>query len=306
MKSLAQILQEAEEKKTAIGHFNISDLATLRAIAEAVTDIRTIEHYDVPAILIGTSEGERDFIDVHEAVSAVRDLRGKHDLTVFLNADHTHSLERVKEAAAAGYDAILFDGGKLPLEENIRQTKQAVEYVKSQPPRYPGAPAILVEGELGYIGSGSVILKAIPKGAAIEEKDLTKPEEAARFVKETGVDMLAPAVGNIHGMFKNAPNPKLNIKRIKEIKLAVGVPLVLHGGSGIGDEDFLSAIHAGISVIHINTEIRIAWREGLEAGFKSQPEEVAPYKLMAPALDEIKKVVYNRLILFNRLMAADK
>ena len=150
-----------------------------------------------------------------------------------------------------------------------------------------------------------MILKEIPKGAAIKEQDLTKPEEAARFVKETGVDMLAPAVGNIHGMFKNAPNPRLNIKRIQEIKSAVQVPLVLHGGSGISDEDFLAAIDAGINIIHINTEIRVAWRQGLEKGLTEKPEEVAPYKLMQPSLDEIKKVVYNRLALFNRLMVTD-
>ncbi len=288
MKTLKEIIIGAEEKKVAVGHFNISDLTTLRAIGEAAREL------NVP-VIIGTSEGEREFIDVHEAVSAVHDLRENHGLTVFLNADHTHSLEKVKEAVAAGYDAILFDGAKLPLEENIRESKKVVEYVKLK------NPDILVEGELGYIGTSSQILKEIPKGAAIQEKDLTKPDEAARFVKETGIDLLAPAVGNIHGMFRNAPNPRLNIKRIREIREAAGIPLVLHGGSGISDEDFLAAIDAGISIIHINTEIRVAWRRGLEEGFEEKPEEVTPYKLMAEAQKQIKAVIVRRLKLFNQL-----
>ena len=215
---------------------------------------------------------------------------------VFLNSDHTKSLEEVKKAAAAGYDAILFDGGTLPLEENIKKTKEVMEYVKSINSK------ILVEGELGNIGSGSAIRKELPKGAAIKPEDLTKPEDAARFVKETGVDLLGPAVGNLHGMFKNAPEPALDIERIRAIREASGVPLVLHGGSGNTDEDFLAAIDAGVVIIHINTEIRLAWRKGLESGLHKDEEEIAPYKVEPEAIEAMKAVVKARLKLFNRLL----
>jgi fructose-bisphosphate aldolase class II len=144
-------------------------------------------------------------------------------------------------------------------------------------------------------------LKEIPKDATIKKEDLTKPEEAARFVKETGVDLLAPAVGNIHGMFKNASNPSLDIGRIKEIREVSGAPLVLHGGSGIVDDDFLQAIDAGISIIHINTELRLAWREGIDKALKENPEEIVPYKLLPIVVEEIRKAAYNRLKLFNKL-----
>jgi len=295
MLSLKSVIKKAEKEKKAVGHFNISELAALKAIAEVAAEL------GVP-VIIGTSEGERDFIDPHKAVALVRELREEHHQPVFINADHTRSLDKVKEAVLAGYDAILFDGGKLPLEENIRQTKEVFEYVKNKNPK------ILVEGELGFIGSSSEVFKELPKGAALEEKDLTTSQEASEFVKETGVDLLAPAVGNIHGMLVPSGvegftpmNPPLNIKRIQEIKAAVKVPLVLHGGSGTRDSDFLEAIHAGVSIIHINTEIRVAWRHGLEKAFKDNPEEVTPYKLMKPSLDEMKKVVYNRLKLFNRI-----
>ncbi len=291
---LREILKEAEKRKVAIGHFNVSELSALKAIAEVAAELK------VP-VIIGTSEGEREFIDVHDAVALVRDLREKHGQEIFLNADHTHSLEKVKEAVAAGYDAILFDGGTLSIEDNIKKTKEVVDYVKSK------NPDILVEGELGNIGSGSTIRKELPKGVAIKPEDLTKPEEATRFVKETGVDLLAPAVGNIHGMFANAPEPALNIERIKAIKKALRqvqgkpIPLVLHGGSGNTDADFAAAIDAGVSIIHISTELRAAWRKGIESTLKTKPDEVAPYKLMKGSIDEMKKVLYNRLKLFNRL-----
>ena len=136
MITFPEIIADAERKRIAIGHFNISDLATLRAIADAVKELR------VP-VIIGTSEGERDFIDPHDAVSAVRDLRENHNLTVFLNADHTHSFLKAKEAVDADYDAVLFDGGKLPLEDNIREPKKVVQYAKSK------NKEIIIEGELG-------------------------------------------------------------------------------------------------------------------------------------------------------------
>ena len=223
----------------------------------------------------------------------MKSLREKYNFPIFLNADHTHSLEKVKEATEAGYDAIIFDGSKLSWGENVRQTKEAVDYVKSV------SKKILVEGEIGYIGSSSEIFKELPKGAAIKPEDLTTPEQATEFVKKTGVDLLAPAVGNIHGMFADVPNPRLDIKRIAEIHKAVKTPLVLHGGSGTSDDDFVSAISSGVSIIHINTEIRAAWRRGLEEGLKKNPEEIAPYKILPSAVEVVKTIVRNKLKLFS-------
>lgn len=297
MRNLKEIIKDAGKKGLAIGHFNISDIGTLKAIAEAARELNA-------PVIIGTSEGEREFLDVHEAVALIKSLQEEHGQEIFINADHTHSFEKVKEAVEAGYDAVLFDGGKLSLEENIKQTKEVVEYVKSQSASWQ--TDILVEGELGYIGSSSEILKEIPQGAAVKKADLTTPEEAAKFVKATGIDLLAPAVGNVHGMLENAPNPRLDIERIRQIKQVAGVPLVLHGGSGIKDEDFIMAIKAGISIIHISTELRLAWRKGVERGLKEKPEEVAPYKIMAPAIETIKNIVYNRLKLFYGTSSSNK
>ena len=157
----------------------------------------------------------------------------------------------------------------MSFEENAKITKQCVEYAKSVNPN------ILVEAELGYIGSGSNIKDVIPEGAGI----LTKPEEAKKFVEMTGVDMLAPSVGSIHGLIKSG-KPHIDAELVAEIKRVTGIPLVLHGGSGLRDEDFTNAIKAGISIIHINTEIRVAYDEALKKSLAKNPNEVAPYKIL--------------------------
>ncbi|MEX2436555.1 MAG: class II fructose-bisphosphate aldolase, partial [Candidatus Paceibacterota bacterium] len=110
--------------------------------------------------------------------------------------------------------------------------------------------------------------------------------------------LLAPAVGNIHGMMKGAKNPNLQIERIREIREAAGVPLVLHGGSGVSDEDFKEAIKAGISVVHISTEMRVAWRSSLEESLKNNPEELAPYRITPLVIEAVERVVGNRVRLF--------
>jgi fructose-bisphosphate aldolase class II len=287
MLSLREIIADAERRKVAVGHFNISDLAALKGIAAAAAELKL-------PVIIGLSEGEREFVGAETAAALINSYRTRYDVPIYLNADHTYSLDKVKEAVEAGFDAVILDGAKLPLEDNIARTRDAVSYVKSV------RPEVIVEGELGYIGTSSEVLNAMPAGAAMGE-NLTKSEDAARFVKETGVDLLAPAVGNIHGMFKDIPEPRLDINRIGEIRAASGVPLVLHGGSGTSDEDFISAIGAGISVIHINTELRVAWRRGVEQALRDNPEEVAPYKLMSIAAENVREAVLAKLRLFNRL-----
>ncbi|MBI3114471.1 MAG: class II fructose-bisphosphate aldolase [Candidatus Harrisonbacteria bacterium] len=291
MDSLREIIADAAKRKIALGHFNISDIAGLKAIVLAAVEVSKELGEEVP-VLIGTSEGEREFLGAENAVSLVRNMREEFGHPIFLNADHTYSLEKVREAALLGYDSIIFDGAKMSLEENIAQTRAAVELAKKI------NPEIIVEGELGYIGTSSALLEKLPEGAQITEKDLTTPEDAARFVKETGVDLFAPAVGNIHGMLSGAENPALNIARIGEIAKAVSVPLVLHGGSGLKDEEFVAAAKNGVAVIHINTEIRLAWRKGLEKAFAEKPKEVAPYKLLSYSVEEMKQVVGQRLKLF--------
>lgn len=293
MQTLRQHITSAAANKTAIGHFNISNLEALRGIFNAAHKL------NLP-VIIGASEGEREFIGVQQAVALVASLREEYDYPIFLNADHTYSFEKVKEAIDAGFDSIIFDGAKLSLEENIAATKQCVEYAR-EVSRATGRD-VLVEGELGYIGQSSKILDAIPEGVELGEGSLTNPDDAKRFVAETGVDLLAPAVGNFHGMLRGGVDPKLNIQRVAAIRAAAGVPLVLHGGSGNSAEDFLSAIHSGVSIVHINTEIRLAYRDALKLTLQENPEEIAPYKILKPSVAAVEKVVDMKLRTFNGLV----
>lgn len=286
MPTLKEIIAESWQKGIAVGHFNISELAALKAIVAAARETNS-------PVLVGTSEGERDFIGVKQTVALVASLREQYNLPIFLNADHTHSLAKIKEAVLAGYDAVLFDGSKLSWEENVRQTKEVVEYVKAT------NPDTLVEGEIGYIGSSSEVIKELPAGAAVRPEDLTTPEQAAEFVKATGVDLLAPAVGNIHGIVvAEGVREKLDIERIQAIRSAVQIPMVLHGGSGNTDEDFRGAVLAGMAVVHISTSLRVAWREGLEAALQSRPEEIAPYKLFPEAIEKMQQITKHYILLF--------
>lgn len=283
MKTLKQYILEAKEKGVAVGHFNVSNLEALHAIYESAKKL------NVP-VIIGVSEGERSFFGVDEVVAVVRTLREKDGFPIFLNADHSYSFEKVKEAIDAGFDSVIFDGAKLSLEENIAETKRCVEYAKNC------GREVLVEAELGYIGQSSKVLDGIPQGI-----ELTSVEDAKKFVEESGIDLFAPAVGNIHGMLRDVPNPKLNIERIREISAATNKPLVLHGASGNSKEDIQEAIKNGVAVVHINTEIRVAFKEGLEESLKNNKDEVAPYKFEALAQNMVMEVVSEKLSLFNFL-----
>ena len=286
MKSLREVIADAEAGKTAVGHFNISDSSQLWGIFNAARAL------DLP-VVIGASEGERDFIGVKQMVALVQSIRDEYDYPIYTNADHTYSFERVKEAIDAGFDAVIYDGNKVTHEENLEITKQCVDYARAQD------RDVLVEAELGNIGMSSKMLDGIPEGAEITDDMMTLPEELAEFVAHTGVDLIAPAVGNLHGMMKHGNNPRLNIERIAELRAAGGVPMVLHGGSGITDEDFKEAIQAGIGMVHINTEIRKAYRDGIAAYLTENPDEVAPYRYIKAGRDALEGVVTGRMRLFS-------
>lgn len=287
MKTLGEYIKEAEENKVAIGHFNISNIEALHGIYNAARKL------NVP-VIIGVSEGEEEFIGKDEVSALVKEIREKDNYPIFLNADHHYSFEKVKKALDAGYDAAIIDAVKLPLEENIALTKKCVEYAKELSKKE--GREILIEAELGFIGQSSKLLDSIPEG--VSEATMTKPEDAKYFVEQTGINLIAPSVGNVHGIIKSG-NPRLDIKRIKEIREACGIPMVLHGGSGIADEDFVDAIKAGISIIHINTEIRVAYKEALEKYLKENPNEIAPYKFLKSGVEAVEKVVEARLKLFS-------
>ena len=285
VKTLRECIKEAQDRGVAIGHFNISNLEAFHAIYNAAKKL------NVP-VIIGLSEGEEQFFGKNEAVALIKAIREKTNFPIFLNADHHYSFETVTASILAGFDSVIFDGAQLGFDDNVKITKACVEFARAF--MKESHKDILVEAELGYIGSGSNIKDTIPEGAGIK----TKPEDARKFVELTGIDMLAPSVGSIHGLIKSG-KPHIDGELVAEIKKETGIPLVLHGGSGLSDEDFTNAIKAGISIVHINTEIRVAYDEALKKSLLDNPNEVVPYKILQPAVDAIEKIVYERLKLFN-------
>ncbi len=287
IRSLREYIQEASEKGVAIGHFNISNIEALHGIYNAAKKL------NLP-VIIGVSEGEEKFIGREEVVALVRTIRERDNYPIFLNADHHSSFESVKACIDAGFDMVIIDGAKGSNEDNIKVTKECVEYAREFSKQ--NGKDVLVEAELGFIGSGSDIKESIPEGAGV----LTKPEDAKKFVEETGVDLFAPSVGSIHGLIKSG-KPHIDAELVKQIREITNTPLVLHGGSGLRDEDFTNAISAGINIVHINSEIRLAFRNAVEKSLKDMPEEINPSKILTPAVEAIEKVVEERLKLFNKL-----
>ena len=283
MKTLREIVKDAEDKKVAVGHFNISNLDGLHAVYNAAKKL------NVP-IIIGLSEGEEGFVGRNEAVALIKEIREKDQYPIYLNADHHYSFDAVRAAIDAGFDSVIIDAADKSFYENVTLTKKCVEYARAS------GRDVVVEAELGYIGSGSSIKDTIPEGAGIK----TDPEEAKKFVEATGIDMLAPSVGSIHGLIKSG-KPHIDTELVKKIKDAVGIPMVLHGGSGLRDIDFTDGIAAGISIVHINTELRVAFSEALKKFMAEHPDETTPYKIMFPGVAAMEEVVMDRLKLFNNI-----
>lgn len=282
--TLDEILQKATREGWAVGHFNVSNLEQMRAIMEAAKELKA-------PIMIGLSEGERKAVGLKEAVVLAKAFREEYNLPVFLNPDHSHSVESAKQALDAGFDSVHVDLSAMPYEENLNGTKEVVDYVR----RNLVSSEVSVEGELGYLRGESKIHKTKTE---IKPEDLTKPGEAKEFAEKTGITRFAGAYGNSHGI--SIDEPALDIERIKAVRkvLPGNVIMVLHGGSGIPDEQIKEAIKAGIANIHVNTEIRVAYTEALRKSLEENPEETVPYKITPKAIEAVKQKVEEKLKLF--------
>jgi fructose-bisphosphate aldolase class II len=266
LKELIYSLKESQ----AILHYNVSSLEQIKAGILAVKETK------IP-LIFGVSEGERNYLNPDLVKKIIDFYKEEENLLnlIFLNADHSKSLESAKNAINLNYDFILIDLSELDLGENIRQTKELVNYRANK--------NILIEGEVGKIEGKSEIQKEVE----IKKENLTKVEDALRFVEETKVDLLAVSIGNVHGILEK--EPELDFERGREIAKAVKIPLVLHGASGLSIEKIKKCISIGFKIIHINTEFRRIWKEILQEELKK--ETVTPYKIYEPVIEEIKKKI---------------
>jgi len=268
-------LKKAQKDKWAIGQFNFSTLDQLRGILAAARKSKSL-------VILGTSEGESRYLGLEEILALVEISKMKYKVPAFLNLDHAKNLKLIKKAVDFGYSAVHFDGSDLSFKENIKRTREVVKYAHKK--------RVLVEGELGCIRGESKLNKG---KALIKKEDLTPLELVSKFVKETKVDSLAIAIGNIHGVYKG--KPRLDFKLLKEISKKTNAFLVLHGGSGIPNAYVKKAIKLGIVKVNINTELRIAWKRALD----KTGDEVKPYKVLPQVEDAVQKKVIEKIKLFD-------
>jgi len=271
--SFRTIVRDAFEHGYAVGHININNLEFVQAIVDAA------EAEEAPVIL-GVSEGAIKYMGLDYTVALARTAAERAKVPVMLHLDHGSSFEWVVRAVRAGFSSVMIDGSHLPLEENIRLTQRVVELCHPL--------GIDVEGELGRIGGTDDDLTVDERLAT-----LARPEDAEKFVSATGVDALAAAIGSAHGRYKG--RPQLDFDRLVAIRRATNTPLVLHGGSGIPDEDVVRAISLGIAKVNINTENQEAFTATVRALLQKNPDVYDPRKYLAPARDAIKETVRGKL-----------
>ncbi|OGZ85589.1 MAG: hypothetical protein A2599_01200 [Candidatus Staskawiczbacteria bacterium RIFOXYD1_FULL_39_28] len=283
-KNLKYYFEKAKREGFTLGQFNFSDYSQLKGIVEAGKRLKS-------PVILGTSEGESKFFGLQEAVALRKVLRKKSGMPIFLNLDHGKSFEYLREAIDAGYDMVHFDGSKLPIEENIKISKQVRSYAKWR--------GVLVEGEVGRIGTDAS--KVYTEKFEIKEDDLTRADIAKDYIDKTGVDLLAVSIGNFHGIEISGIDPNLRLDLLEKIKKETGEKafLVLHGGSGTPEDDIRKAIKLGIVKININTELRLAYSGNLRRALQNNTEEIVPYKYMPEAQKSLEKVVESKIKLFD-------
>ncbi len=275
-------LKKAKAEKFAIGAFNVGNLETFKAIAQAAANKKS-------PVIIESSPGETEFMGGANVVDLARNYSEEFGVPILVNLDHSLELEECLKAIELGYDLIHFDGSKLPYEENVRIAKQVVEAAHGK--------GLTAEGELDHIGGSS----EIHQGSAGEEAakiPMTLPENAKKFVEETGIDIFAAFIGNVHGLYLGSKK-QLDIERLKQIDQATdGMFLSLHGSSGIPEDQVREAIQNGIVKVNLNTEMRQAFRDSFEQMLKDNPEEYAMYKAEGSVIDAIQKLVEHKIDLF--------
>lgn len=272
--SMTEMLNKAKDGGYAVGQFNLNNLEFTQAILAAA------QEENAPVIL-GVSEGAGRYMGGYKVVAAmVRALMETMHITVpvALHLDHGSTFENCVLALKEGFTSVMIDGSRFPLEENIALTKRVVDVAH--------ALGASVEAELGRIGGQE-------DDIAVAEAAYAVPSECVRLARETGIDCLAPALGSVHGPYKG--EPKLGFDRMKEIKELTGLPLVLHGGTGIPTKDIQRAISLGTAKINVNTENQLASAAKVREVLAANPDLYDPRKYLGPARDAIKETVKAKI-----------
>ncbi len=277
-KNMTELFSDSEGKG-AVGAFNVHCFEMVPAM------VRAAEEMEMP-IILQTSLGTAQYIGFGPLVAAIKALADKSSIDVALHMDHCKSVEALKKAIDCGYSSVMYDGSSLALEENIRNTQEVVDYAHER--------NVSVEGEVGSIGGaeeGVVVSK--------DEAMYTRPEDALYFAERTQVDALAVSIGTTHGQYKS--KAKINYELLGELKAKLGTTgLVLHGGTGVSDEDMRRCVREGMKKINVGTELNKSYIEVISRTFTAQG--VTPLTslrtLMGPANERIGEIVKEKVALF--------
>ncbi|RIH86353.1 Fructose-bisphosphate aldolase [Meiothermus luteus] len=289
------VLNKARREGYAVPSFNTNNLEITQAILETAEALRA-------PVFIQVSDGARKYAGLENLANLVRDMASRVSVPVVLHLDHGADYKMVLQALRAGFTSVMIDASHHPFEENVHETKKCVEAAH--------AVGVSVEAELGR-------LQGIEDNIVVEAKDafLTDPDEAARFVEETGIDYLAIAIGTSHGAYKGKGRPYIDHARLEQIAQKVSIPLVLHGSSGvpqwlkdkmkatgadlgdptgIHDEDVRRAIPNGIAKINIDTDLRLAFTAGIREVVMGNPKEFDPRKILGKGREYLKQVIREK------------
>lgn len=272
--SVTKMLNEAMEKKIAVGQFNILNLEWTQAVLKAAAELNS-------PVIIGVSENAAKYMggfkQVVDMVANVYEYN-KYTIDVAIHLDHGDTFEVCKDAIDAGFTSVMIDKSKLSIEENVALTKKVVDYAKPK--------GVSVEAEVGIVGGN--------EDGAGGTVTYAKLEDCVQITNETGIDILAPALGSVHGFYKG--EPKLGFVEMEEIRDTIKIPLVLHGGSGIDDEKIRKAISCGICKINVNTENQVAFKEALKDAVLT--DLLDPRYLLKTSYQAVTDTVKEKIELF--------
>ena len=278
---IKNLLKDANRGKFALGAFNTQNLETTLAIMRAAEKNRA-------SFVMQVSEATIDYAGL-ESITEIVKTAAKKEMKcgrAALHLDHGKKFESIVNCIKVGFSSIMMDASHLPFKENIAATRRAVQYAHKH--------GVFAQGELGRLAGVEDVVRV-----AGHEAFMTHPDEAAEFVKKTGIDTLAVSIGNVHGIAKIRQGvPKLDLERLKEIGKKVKVPLVLHGASGIPEEEIKKAIKLGIRIINIDTEIRLSFTDSLRKTLSGDKNIFDPRKVLAPAIEAVEKVVADKMVMF--------
>ena len=277
--TLKEVLKEANDLNMAVGAFNTHNLEMLPAIIKAAVKEKT-------PVIVQTSCGTANYIGHKNLVSICKSMADEYGAEVVLHLDHAKDYDEIRKAIDAGYSSVMFDGSSLPLKENILGTKRVVAYAKKY--------GVSVEAELGTVGGTE-------DGIAVaqDEERYTNPADAVEFVKQTGIDALAVAIGTNHGQYKSKTN--INFERLKEIKDVVDIPLVIHGGTGVKEEDVKKVIDLGIRKFNVGTELLVGWNRESKTCYDEHKENISNRENVVPCLNVIEEIVSRKIKLFKNI-----